>query len=100
MHPVQDVALAVVRVEIFDFQHGVKKIEPRRTQRILFNTPLRGARRKNKNEEKQLGDKSEVTVREPVPPTFAGMDCGAMKGFHPNSFFCSCLSSVHPSRGY
>jgi len=35
-------------------------------QRILLNTPLRGtqrSQRKNRNEEKQVGDKEQITVR-------------------------------------
>src|SRR5436190_22958979 len=49
------------------------KRSPQRTRRT---------QRKNKNEEKQLGDKSEVAVREPVPLTFAAMDHQPLKGFH------------------
>src|SRR3990172_8519895 len=49
---------------------------------------------KNKNEEKQVGDKGEVTVRKPVPRNFAAMDHESMQGFYPSLFSCSRLSSV------
>src|SRR6266446_1074165 len=62
--------------------------------RMATPTPCRRRRRKTKNEEKRIGDRCEVTVRNPLSPTLTLSEHPPIGAFYTHLLFLSCLSSA------